>query len=338
MRVLFAPIEIRGNLQTLTQGLRAQGIPATAATLLYEKDRDYMVDVHFGPKAGECRLSWWLRRFTFFLWAVSNFDVFHFFFGQSLLPGGADLPILKALGKTVLMHYHGSDVRDTFGRYGTPIKAGQWASGPKQQRMIARYRRYCHRLLVSTPDLIDLVPEATWIPQVIRTSDYEFAPKVIDRRGHISVAHAIATQKPGRDIYGTSLVEGAVERLHSKGYDITLEVVEGLPHDKAVQIFRAAHLGIGRMRDWGWYGHFEIEMMAMGIPVLTHINEELREKHPVPLLPVDTSSLEEAIERLILDGKLYQELARRGRAYVEETHDISVVPLHLIEMYRKLQA
>ncbi len=335
MRVLFAPVEIGGNMRALAEELRRRGISATAATLLHESSIPFMDDIHFGPKKGERRACWWLRRFNFFLWAASNFDVFHFFYGQSLLPGGADLPILRALGKTLFMHFRGSDIRDTFGRCDPSVESGQWTSSPKQQRMIARYRRYCHRLLVSTPDLLDLVPDATWIPQVIRTSDYEFAPKVIDRRGPISVVHAVTVKKPGRDIYGTEVIEGAVAGLRARGYDITLKVVRGLPHSEAIRLFQTAHLGIGRM-GLGWYGNFTIELMAMGIPVLIYIDERLRKRAPVPLLSVGASSLEETLERLLLDRKLYRQVAESCRKYVEQFHDVGAVTTRLLEMYQDL--
>src|SRR5665648_33829 len=47
----------------------------------------------------------------FFLNSILKYDVFHFHFGNTLLPRYYDLPILKRMNKKMIMHYRGSEIR-----------------------------------------------------------------------------------------------------------------------------------------------------------------------------------------------------------------------------------
>jgi glycosyltransferase involved in cell wall biosynthesis len=90
-----------------------------------------------------------IRKFVTLYRMIPKYDRVHFHYSTGL-PFGLDLPIWKAIGKNVIMHYHGSDIRGK----GVPIITKYLAS----------------KIYVSTPDLLQWAPDATWQPQAIDLS------------------------------------------------------------------------------------------------------------------------------------------------------------------------
>jgi glycosyltransferase involved in cell wall biosynthesis len=87
-----------------------------------------------------------------------SYDVIHFHYGSVIsvpmffIPYGLDLPLWKAQGKRIVMHFHGSDIR---GKGVQPF-----------------YKNFSDQILVSTPDLLEWAPEsAIWVPRPIDTKN-----------------------------------------------------------------------------------------------------------------------------------------------------------------------
>src|SRR6478735_9142306 len=84
-------------------------------------------------------------------------DVFHFYFGLTLIPKSLQFHLLRATGKRSVMHFLGSDIR------GKPPAELAWA-----QRAGAR--------IVGSYDAIRWVPDAKVVPPGIDLRDYAPAP------------------------------------------------------------------------------------------------------------------------------------------------------------------
>ena len=52
-----------------------------------------------------------LPKIKFLAKAIQDYDLFHFYFGKSLLPLNLDMPILKLFNKKTIMHYVGTNIR-----------------------------------------------------------------------------------------------------------------------------------------------------------------------------------------------------------------------------------
>ena len=197
MRILFAPTEVAGQMQLLVEALRRRGQMATAVCYEQPSSMHRINDVHTGFDGLQPRLWRAFRQSLFAAWAVTNYDIFHFFFGNSLLPAGLDLPWLKRLGKKVLVHFHGSDIRNSrLFQYEENIVLGKPATSPPiqkpwQRRSLERWRRYADVMLVSTPDLLRIAPEAKLVQQAIDLSQWEYQPEPPDSSPHeIRIVHA----------------------------------------------------------------------------------------------------------------------------------------------------
>src|SRR5919201_2767129 len=171
-KILFCPHEIGGQMQLMVEELRRRGMFATAASYSQEwfgHVNDIQLNLHGVPSG----LRKHARALAFSLWAASNYDIFHFFWGESLYGLGAfphlDLPLLRGLGKKIFVHFRGLDLIDVeyfdFLRQRTEGRAaGEPAvSRPSQLRSLRRWRRYAHRMLVSEPDLFRVVPDAVLV-------------------------------------------------------------------------------------------------------------------------------------------------------------------------------
>ncbi len=338
MRILIAPHEICGQMQLLAETFRCRGHMATAVSYEQSSYLEWVNDINMGFNDHQTRLLRVIRQGLFTAWTVPTYDIFHFFFGKSLLPMGLDLPWLKRLGKKVVVHFRGSDIRPkSFFEYQKKHFLGDTTlayplQSPQQRHMLNRWQRYADFMLVSTPDLLRIVPEAKLIQQAIDLSQWEYELEPPDGSPQeIRVAHA----PTARNKKGTELIIKAVETLKSRGYPVTLVLIEGVPHGEVKQLYRMCHIGIDRLLD-GWYGNVSIELMAMGKPVLCYIEPELATHHrpDIPIVSATPLDLADKLEMLLLDQGLRRRLGEQGRAYVEKWHDANKIAEQLIELYQ----
>lgn len=338
MRILIAPREINGQMQLLAEAFRKKGHYATAVA--YEPVLKYMDDVQLGLNGGS-RAGRGLKTLAFAAWAVSNYDVFHFFYGLSLLPRHTDLPWLKRLGKKVYVHFRGADVlnyENFFGYQrnkllGNHTEVPPWQS-PRQRQSLERWRKHADRLIVVEPELLLAVPEATMVQQSIDLSQWEYTPEPEgESPREVTILHGLHRDPMWRWKKGTDFIQKAVDELKSQGYPVRFEFVEGLPHNEVKAFYKTCHIGIDRVLD-GWYGNISIELMALGKPVVAYIDPELRRHRPdLPIVSATPTDLAEKLKPLIRDQALRRQLGQQGRAYVEKWHDVNVIADQLLEIY-----
>jgi len=239
-------------------------------------------------------------------------DVFHFMFGLTLVPQSLQYPILRAFRKRSVMHYLGSDIR---GRTREQLAAGKKAGAE----------------IVGSWDATRWVPEATVIPPGIDLSAITPVPPR-DRKRPL-VVHAPSSRKRK----GTEHVVAACEAL-----GVELRIVEGLPHDEALALYREADLVVDQLNA-GWYGVLAIECLALGKPVLTYLHDEPRVRTEeaygleVPLVGVTADTLQARLGELVDAGPAeWRRIGEASRAYVERVHDIERVADTLVELYEGL--
>jgi hypothetical protein len=131
-----------------------------------------------------------------------------------------DLPILRDAGLRVAMLAHGSDVRvptDHLERY----PWSPFADLPVAQRKTLEYNARANRELmlehdgpvyVSTPDLLDDLPDAAWLPVVVDLSRWRTHRGVMERERPV-VVHAPSNSS----MKGSDLIDPVVQRLADQG-------------------------------------------------------------------------------------------------------------------------
>jgi hypothetical protein len=238
-------------------------------------------------------------------------DVFHFYFGLTLVPQSLQFPLLRAFRKKSVMHYLGSDIRGK-----TPAELA--------------YGRKAGAQVIGSYDAIRWVPEAEVIPPGIDVGAILPAPP--SNRARPLILHAPSSRRRK----GTEHIVAACE-----GLDADLELVEGLHHDEAFERYRAVDIVVDQLNA-GWYGVFAIEAMALGKPVVTFLHDEAVRRTEeafatkVPIVSATAETLRETLRPLVTDAARRRELGAASRAYVERVHDLERVADRLLSLYARL--
>ena len=309
MRVTHCPVNTAGIPWTNVQALRARGIEAQLVVFnRYKLHPEADIDLERSGGLVRQQATQWRA----FAELARKTDIFHFYFGLTLLPKSVQFPLLRALGKRSVMHFLGSDIRGH-----SPAELA-WA-----RRAGAR--------VVGSHDAIRWVPDAHVIPPGIDVRAIEPAPPT-DRERPV-VLHAPSS----RSRKGTEHVVAACKEL-----DVELEIVEGLNHREAFERYRNADVIVDQLNA-GWYGVFAIEAMALGKPVVTFLHDEAVRKTEeafgvdVPIVNATAETLAGALRPLVESAEERRRVGRASRAYVEEVHDLERMTDRLLALYAELR-
>ena len=310
LRVVHCPVNTAGIPWTNVEALRHRGVDARL--VVFERYRlhpeaDESLDLAGRPLARRQLAQW--RALARLL---PRADVFHFYFGLTLVPKSVQFALLHAARRKAVMHYLGSDIR------GKPRAELAWAAKADAE-------------IVGSYDAIRWVPDAEVIPPGIDLVAHEPAPPT--DRARLLIVHAPSS----RSRKGTEHVLAACE-----GLDADLELVEGLHHEDAKRRYRAADIVVDQLNA-GWYGVFAIEAMALGKPVVAFLHEEAVRRTEqafevrVPIVNATAQTLPTRLQELVAAGPAERRrLGAASRAYVERVHDLERVADRLLDLYARL--
>ncbi len=309
MRVTHAPVNTAGIPWTNVRALRDRGVDAQLVVFnRYALHPE--ADVDLQRRGGLLRQQ--ATQWRAFARLAPRTDIFHFYFGLTLLPKLVQFPLLRALGKRSVMHFLGSDIR------GKPPEELEWA-----KRAGAR--------VVGSYDAARWVPDAHVIPPGIDV--HAIAPAPPSDRKRPIVLHAPSSRRRK----GTEHVVTACREL-----DVELEIVEGLDHREAFERYRRADVIVDQLNA-GWYGVFAIEAMALGKPVVTFLHEEAVRRTeeafgvPVPIVGATKETLAEVLRPLTESAGERRRVGAASRAYAEEVHGLERMTDRLLALYAELR-
>jgi glycosyltransferase involved in cell wall biosynthesis len=238
-------------------------------------------------------------------------DVFHFYFGLTLVPKRVQFPILHAFRKKSIFHFVGSDIR---------------GKSPEE----LAYGRRADAQIVGSYDAARWIPEAEVVPPGIDLS--AIGPVSPRTDGPVRVAHAALSRRRK----GTELIVAACEEL-----GVELDVIENVRHDEVGPRLARADVVVDQLNS-GWYGLFAIESMAHGKPVAGYIHEEAAARTAeafgveVPLVRTTKETLAGDLRPLVESAEMRRERGAASRAYVERVHDAGAMADRLIDIYSQL--
>ena len=309
LRVTHCPVNVAGIPWENVRALRRKGVDARLVVFnrgVLHPEADSSLD----RRGGFARQQ--LTQWRALARLLPQTDVFHFYFGLTLVPKRLQFPILRALRKKSVFHYLGSDIR---GRTREELAYGKRAGAQ----------------IVGSFDALHWVPDAQVIPPGIDLRPFKPVPPT-DRPRPI-VVHAPSD----RAKKGTEHVIAACAQL-----PVELDVVENLPHDEARERYARADIVVDQLNA-GWHGVFALEAMALGKPVVVHLRPDLVAQAEgaygtkVPLVPATNENLVEALRPLVESPALRREVGAASRAYVERVHDIDEIADRLLDVYARLE-
>jgi glycosyltransferase involved in cell wall biosynthesis len=310
LRVVHCPVNIGGIPATNVQALKRKGVDAKLLMFRPPKLRSDEPDIVLNTPDGLWRRQLVQARALARL--LPETDVFHFYFGLTIVPRRIQFPILKVARKKSVFHFLGSDIRRK-----TPEELG--------------YARVADARIVGSYDAARWVPDAHVVPPGIGLARYKPAPP--SASGRVLAVHAPSNRRKK----GTDLVIAACEQV-----GVELDIVEGVKHDEAVKRFARADVIIDQLNA-GWYGLFAIESMALAKPVLAFLNDDAVARTEqafgtaVPVVNVTKETLVARLREIVDAGA--DERSRIGaasRAYVERVHDPDKIADRLLEIYAQL--
>ncbi len=309
LRVVHCPVNTAGVPWANVQALRRRGV--AAQLVVFERGVLHPeADVSLDRGGGLLRRQ--VTQWAALAKLLPRTDVFHFYFGLTLVPQSLQFPILAALRKKSVFHYLGSDIR---GKTPAELAYGKKASAE----------------IVGSYDAIRWVPEAHVIPPGIDLSQIKPAAPPLGRTRPV-ILHAPSS----RTKKGTEHVVAACA-----GLDADLQVVEGLHHDEAFALYRDADIVVDQLNA-GWYGLFAIECMALGKPVVTFLHDEAVRRTEeafdtrVPIVSATAETLRETLRPLVADAAERRRVGAASRAYVERVHDVEQIADRLLDVYARL--
>ncbi len=340
MKIFHGLVNYGGQAGVFSSQLKSQGFDAFSAVNSdrYNRKVDYklprsknkFLDGFLSPIRVLIRFSWFFR-----------FDIFHFYFGTSLLPFHIDLPFYMLFGKKVIMEYLGSDVQEyqrSVDQYGKFTNVGfYYKDGPEHDKRILKRRafekKYIDLQLVCAPYLSEFVPGSRVLPLALDLSIYDPCPLQIN--GKIRILHA-PTHRGNK---GSDYIIDALVRLQNEGIEIDLVLVENMSHAQLIEEYKKCHLFIDQVAG-GWYGTASIEAMACAKPVICFYRESYFKYidfgNDLPLINANIDNIYDVLKNTISTSDDLHTIGLNSRKFVEDVHDVQKVTSQLITIYSSL--
>ncbi|MFL3015597.1 MAG: glycosyltransferase [Candidatus Neomarinimicrobiota bacterium] len=240
-----------------------------------------------------------------------DYDVYHFESGMDFLKNEFFVQQLNQLGKKIICHYHGEDLRS---------------------RGVMPYIDKLSDLnLTNEVDLLSKHPNIEYIFLPFDTSSFNVKDSISDI---LKISHA-----PTNRFYkGSNQIIKVCEKLENQG-KIKFDLIENLPHSQAMERKSKSDIFIdqlGNKGGWG-YGMNSVESLSMGICTLTEMNDAYDSFIPDhPFVSIKEQTLESEIETLIMNRDKILEFGKKGRKWVQKHHDIKQVSNILYDYYKKI--
>lgn len=240
---------------------------------------------------------------------IKECDILHYH-GQAVSHGYRDLVMWSGImGKPVILHHHGSEIRNK--------------DYPKFANDLVKYR------YVSTPDLLEFVPNAEWLPNPVDIQGLEYSEP--DVSGPLKILHA----PTNRDVKNTKAVETAISALKDEGLDIQFTIAEDKKHSELIKIISGNDLVVDWLNpEYGIYGVFSIESMALGRTVICSLNDSLYDKHDVPIISIPPTDLADKIKELYNNRNLLVIGGKSSYDFVQSHHNPIESAKKVIERYK----
>lgn len=241
---------------------------------------------------------------------------------------GKEIALLRESGVRGALLFHGSDIRPP-SRHAAQSRWSPFrdAAGPTRalEETASRNEVLVAEsgvpVFVSTPDLLQWLPDATWCPVVVNSAPWRAAPERKRSGGPPVVVHAPSQAW----LKGTNRIEPILRGLSDEGV-IEYRQVAGVAHASMPDFYADADIVLDQFV-LGIYGVAACEAMASGRLVMSHVNEfsraQVRERTglDLPVQEVTIESLEAELRRAVAEPEAFEALRAAGPIFVETVHD-----------------
>lgn len=257
--------------------------------------------------------------------------------GRPVFAGGIrgdvvdDARRVRRAGRELAFVWHGSDIRDPDAHAArhadSPFATGAITADlyrDLRRRVATSQRlRQSHPApsFVSTPDLLNDVPEAHWLPLVVDAQAWSTAGAPFSHDGRPVVLHA-----PSRAaLKGSAVIDRVLRNLSDEGL-VEYRRVSGVSHAELRTMVTDSDIVVDQL-GLGSYGVLACEAMAAGRVVVgdpsEHVRDIVRQETglELPMLVTNAARLEASMRELCAHPDEARARAAAGPAFVADVHD-----------------
>ncbi len=296
---------------------RHTGHKARLVTLETRYNHNFNHDIHI-PDADETALDEVNELFK-------SCDILHFHMtADEFTSFGPFLPADYLHDKLIVHHHHGHP---------------DFRANPEKYRK--KYKeRHRRNLLVSTPDLLRLLPEALWQPNTVPVDDPAYSPAQERLPGPLRIGHS----PTNKTLKNTEEFLRVTENLTC---DAALPAnervfIDNVPHAECLRLKRNCDIFFDHMQ--GYFGLSSLEALSQGVPTIAGLDEwnmrhieEFAESVAPWIIARGEENLKEAARSLIQDEGLRRAKGAESRKFMEKGWHDSKTALRLNSFYNNLQ-
>ena len=185
----------------------------------------------------------------------------------------------------------------------------------RAQQLVAIYSQLDIPVFVSTPDLLDDLPNGIWLPVVVDPAKWETG--FVARTGKLKVLYA-----PSKSwIKGGPKVDDVLQGMSERGLIEYLRVTS-VPADDMPTLVKSSDIIIDQFAI-GAYGAMSVQAMAAGKVVISHVAPWVRSRIPgeVPIVDSSIEELEKVIVGITADESAREEIGIKGKQFVAKFHN-----------------
>ncbi len=243
-----------------------------------------------------------------------------------LLNGGSfagDLPVLRAHGIAVALVFHGSEVRsprlhralEPWSPFPEDLLPSRLPGEQDVERLLEQVAAFDGPRFVTTLDLADHVPGATWLPVTVATPEHP-AGGVLERPVPV-VVHAGTSDL----LKGSAHADAVGEELAARGVIAYRRLRDVAPGDMPAAL-ADADVVLDQFA-LGDYGVLACQAMAAGRVVIGHVADRVRKRLPaeLPIVQATPADLREVLLDVVQERDRARAVAAQGAEYARTFHD-----------------
>ena len=325
--IIHGPENIAGMPGLIAEGQRAIGLDAVSichATPGFQ----FQADFRFGAR-GQIGGRGFLETLKDLMFAA---EAIHIYFGTSFLGASlVDARLASAAKKPVFHTFLGCDARDKRTRLAATRSSMCTECSPhgcSRNRELAIKTALSSQqpIFVSTPDLLDEIPTAIYIPLPVSIEAWTPTTEKTATSGQRRPAEMA---RPLRILHaptdrlkkGTRHLLAAVDSLQSQGAPLELVLVENQTQAELLAIASTCDVAVDQLMA-GVYGTFAAETMTMGLPTIAWIVPIYRHHYSedLPILSADPQTLGALLSRILTGEIDLADCAKQSSHFAARVH------------------
>jgi len=359
-RLLFCALDIGGRIELYTKFLNNHynnRIISESFVKFKLPEKHYKTDYkyHFQFKNYYSAVQWVIS-FCFFIYAIFKYAIFYIISGENILTRKllwTELFIYKLLGKKIVMHFVGADIRNPEYLIWENVCLSQKKSnferqntGPPlqtsfQKKLCALSEKYSDEIIVATPDLIQFFKKKDkvfYIPVFIDADKFiselsAVANNIKKENNLVTILHAPSNPP----LKGTDYITKIVNELQQLTGNLKVVITTSeefksksahppytITKYKLLELYKESHIVIDQILI-GWYGIQSLEALLAGNMVICVVDDKLK-NYIYPNCPINIikqpEELKNVLQTVIENLKQNNTVQNSAKDWVTKYHTI----------------